>query len=204
MILAAVASVLIAPGTAAEFFPLTPGTKWTYASMVGTMASEQVDEALAPVEIGGELATPIQTKVQNRVVGTSYYRVSGDTVFLLAEDPKKPYATPMPIFKVGEGRTSWKSEGSGSFMGSLAPFVLKGESNLKREWKFPLGPKDTFEVKMETIIGTNEKAAIRGKQSAYYAKGIGLIEMLSEQKVNGQTSKMTLKLLKFEVPESGG
>ena len=94
-----------------EFFPLIPGTKWTYVSDVGgNMASTQIDEVKAPVMIAEKEAFPIVTKVSGRLVGTSCYRIEGDTVYMVAEAPTKPFATPQPILKYENGKTNWKSE----------------------------------------------------------------------------------------------
>ncbi|MFN8221053.1 MAG: hypothetical protein U0S12_13090 [Fimbriimonadales bacterium] len=201
MVAVVVALVMAQAPSAADFFPLVPGTKWTYQGDVGGLASTQVDVVKEPIEIDGKPAYPVVTQVSGRIVGSSYYRVEGDTVYLVAEDPKKPFQTPQPVLKVGSGRATWKFEGFGGFIGSEAPLRMNGVSVIKKDRPVLDRKVDALEVKLDTIMGSEGHVAMTGKQTAYYAKGIGLAELVSEQVVQKQRSKMSLKLVKFEPPQ---
>lgn len=184
-----------------DFFPLAEGTKWHYLSQVGNMSAVQIDEAKSPISIDGKTATPIETQVDGRIVGTSYYRCQGDTLFLVAENPKKPLSVPQPILKVGEGKVKWNFTGETMFMGTSAVTETSSESVLKRDRPALDRKFDTVEARTTSKIGSGALTALQGKQTTYYAKGIGLVEMVSEQVVAKSRTKATLKLIKFEAPK---
>ena len=54
-----------------------------------------------------------------------------------------------------------------------------------------------LELKVEAIVG-GSLASIRNKQTALYAKGVGLVEMRGEGKVGPRTSKFERKLVRHE------
>lgn len=194
------AALLAARSPAEAYFPLMEGAKWTYKSEAGGLAATQIDVAGKPVEVGGSPATPIVTTVNGRTVGTSYYRVEGDTVFLVAEDPKKPLADPQPVLRVSEGKATWTFSGPTSLMGAAASLDLKGESFHRGERTVLDAKRTVLDVKLEMRISTNEALNIVGKQLSTYAKGVGLIELHSEQTVGKTKSKSSLRLVKFEPP----
>ncbi len=185
---------------AADYFPLSPGTKWHYVSQVGVMTANQIDEAKEPIDIAGELATPIETRIEGRLMGTSFYRCDGDTLYLVAEDAKKPLKVPQPILKVGDGKQKWAFSGETMFLGAPAFLESSSEANLKSARAVLDTKTDTFEVRTTAKVGNGSLAAVAGKQTMYYAKGIGLVEMISEQVVAKNKTKATLKLIRFEQP----
>lgn len=197
LVLSAIQSV-----SAADYFPLQTGTRWTYRSESGGLSATQIDEVGPKVEIDGHEATSIVTKVNGRTVGTSYYRVDGDTVYLVAEDPKKPLVDPQPVLKVGQTKQDWSFGGQTSFMGAGATIDLKGTSTAPKARKVLDRQVDSIEVRLDMKVATSEALGMNGRQTSVYAKGIGLVELQSEQTVGKQKSKSTLRLIKFESSSS--
>lgn len=190
----------LASSTAAEFFPLAPGTRWHYEERVARMATMHVDEVLAPVEIEGRTATPIASSLNGHVYETLYYRVEGDTVFLVAYEPKKLLEMPIPILKVGSGRLKWEYVGQTELANEPANLSMKCESSPKGERTVLdlVGRRETIELKVDAAVGGSAATGIQNKQTAVYAKGIGLVEMHGEGKVGPTTTKFERKLVKFE------
>ncbi|HMS53904.1 MAG TPA: hypothetical protein PKA27_00760 [Fimbriimonadaceae bacterium] len=202
MIAALLALTSIQAVSASDYFPLQTGTKWTYRSESGGLSATQIDEVGTKIEIDGREATPIVTKVNGRTVGTSYYRVDGDTVYLIAEDPKKPLVDPQPVLKVGATKQDWSFGGQTSFMGAGATIDLKGTSSAPKARKVLDRQIESIEVRLDMKVATSEALGMNGRQTSVYAKGIGLVELQSEQTVGKQKSKSNLRLLKFESPTS--
>lgn len=191
------AVALLGP-SAADFFPLVPGTKWHYEEQVGKNVTIHLDEVLAPVEIGGSPATPIASSLSGHVYDTLYYRIVGDTVFLVAYNPKKPLKIPVPVLKVGDGRVKWEYTGETELAEEPAALSMKCESAARGEREV-LGKRvPVLELKIDAFVGGAGATGIRNRQTALYAKGIGLIEMKGEGTVGPRTTKFVRKLIKLE------
>lgn len=185
--------------SAADFFPLDVGTKWHYEETVANIATVHTDEVLSPVKIGELMATPIASSVNGHVYDTLYYRVEGDTVFLVAYDPKKPLSLPLPILKVADGRVKWDYVGETELADEPANLSMKCESAPKGERDVLGTRRETIELKVEAQVGGSAATGIKNRQTALYAKGVGMIEMRGEGKVGNTTTKFERKLIKFEV-----
>ncbi|MFY9233205.1 MAG: hypothetical protein WAO58_01975 [Fimbriimonadaceae bacterium] len=195
--LLAATAMLGAGQSVADYFPLTQGMSWQYASD-GMISRDRV----APVEdVGGSPAIPVISEVQGKESHRTYYRVVDDTVLIVAYEAKKPLAEPVPILKFGKGRSTWEFTGQTMFINEPAPMTMKGEASLKGKRKVLDQEVEVIEVKLSGMIGSNPGTAVRSNQVAYYAKGIGLVEMLSENSVGATKSKSQLKLVKFEPPK---
>ena len=190
----------LASSTAADFFPLDVGTRWHYEERVGRMATMHVDEVLAPVEIEGRTTMPIASSLNGHVYETLYYRVEGDTVWLVAYGPKKLLELPIPILKVGTGRIKWDYVGQTELANEPANLSMKCESAPKGERTVLelIGRREVIELKVDAAVGGSAATGIQNKQTATYAKGIGLLEMRGEGKVGPTTTKFERKLVKFE------
>src|SRR5579884_3442892 len=99
--LAALAAVtFLRPGpSVADFFPLVPGTLRTFQEQ-GVSNTVTVDEVGQPVDVGGKPAVPVKTREGTKLVNTTYYRIDGNTVYIVAYDPKHPLPDPMPVLQL--------------------------------------------------------------------------------------------------------
>ena len=197
MITLLLAAALLGP-SAAEFFPLEVGTKWHYEERVARRATLHRDEVLAPVMVGEKMATPIASSLQGHVYDTLYYRVEGDTVYLVAYDPKKPLSMPIPILKVGNARMKWDYSGETELANEPALLTMKCESAPKGVRAVLAIDREIMELKVDATVGGSAVTGIQNRQTALYAKGVGLVEIHGEGKVGTTTTKFERKLIKFE------
>lgn len=191
-------AVAIAAPSAADYFPLVPGTKWHYEERVGRGVTIHLDEVLEPVEVGGHMATPIASSLNGHVYDTVYYRIVDDTVMLVAYDAKKPLELPVPILKVGDGRVKWEHVGETELANEPAALSMKCESAPKGEREVLGRRVPVVELKVDASVGGSDMTGIRNRQTAIYGKGIGLIEIKGEGTVGPRTTKFERKLVKME------
>ena len=182
---------------AGEYFPLVPGTKWTYREESAFMPGDYIDEVKEPVEIGGQKCFPVETRLDKKVLETVYYAESGDTIFIVAYDPKKPLESPRPLFKAGASKMKWDYTGTTPFMSNPIPIRVKGESVSKGIRKVLDREAECIEVRLEAQLGTEKEKFLISKQTAIYAKGIGLVEMQEKATVARNTEERKLRLVEF-------
>src|SRR4051812_40467259 len=113
MLLAAIAAISLFQ-SGHDYFPLTPGTKWTYEDEGGVQA---VDEAMAPVDVNVGESTPIKASPIVTTIGakksTPLYRTSDTAVFLLGSGgrgSKPPDLLPSPQTILDTSKDSLKWE----------------------------------------------------------------------------------------------
>lgn len=191
----ALLSLASAP-TVAEFFPLVPGTKWTYDSVSG-VAGVYVDTVMPEAMVGGKPAMPVRTTMGGRMVGETFYRVDGDTVYIVAYDAKQPLDLPKPVLKVGNGRAEWSHSGSTPFDGAMSPERLKGTSQMRGKRKVLDREVEVLEVRIEGLVGSG-RTGVEVRQNAVYARGIGLVSMTQSAKVGDRQDRSSLTLIRFE------
>jgi len=202
---AAVAAIVCQIGTASDYFPLEPGTKKVYEQTQGKMVSRQTDTVGKPVEIEGQILTPIVTEANGQKIGTTYYLVNGDTVNsvgvvsrVVDKVPKDICLPPVAILKVGDKRMEWYSRELVNWFGKEYPQHLKATANYKGKRKLFGKDVDVIEVKYDITLGEGVGVAdVRSTMTALYARGIGLIEQKDESIVSKVKTKQTLKLVEF-------
>ncbi len=194
----AIASALVSP--ASDYFPLVPGTKWTYQESGERTKFMIVDEVKAPSAIGGRQAFPIVSTLDGRLLETRYYRIEGDTVLLVAFDKQKPLTVPHPILKVGDHKTVWEFTGVTPFMNSLAEFAFKADSERKGKRSILGREAECVEVRINGIVDGGGGTKLESRQTAVYAKGIGLVEMRERRVIARNTVESTVRLVQFEAP----
>jgi hypothetical protein len=184
-------------GSVSDFFPLKAGSKWVYEriSSDGTQQVEYV--AGTSQKVGKLLAVPMLASAARGPEGTTYYAIEGDTVFVVATDAKRPLQNPRPILKLGaSGNTRWRWDGvdEGAYLTMEAQSVLKGKRKV-------LGAEhEILELKITANLGTAQIPWLV-KQTAYYARDVGLIEMTEEQLLKRERTRSSLVLKSF-VPGS--
>ena len=183
---------------AADFFPTVPGRKLTYVQSGATKATS-TDTYQGQVKVGDILAFEVVTRVAESAIpaNSMFYSVEGDTVAIVASGKAEPLAQPMPILKVGAGKTSWTYAGKVGRGETVDGVGLKGQSELKGT-RDVLGKRvPVLEVRLDIVMGTNA-AQEQIEQRATYAKGIGLVELYYKTKLGKAMLESTLKLVKIE------
>ncbi len=199
----AVAAIVCQIGTAADYFPLEPGTKKVYEHTRGKLVSTQTDVVGTPLVIGGQTLTPVKTESNGQTIGTTYYQINGDTVSSVGVvrrkvdgEVKDICLPPVTILKVGENRLEWYSTELVSWFGKEYPQHLKATANYKGKRKLFGKEVDVIEVKYQITLGEGAGIAdVHSTMTALYARGIGLFEQKDESIVNKVKTKQTLKLI---------
>jgi len=188
MILALIcASSMIGPG-AADFFPLVEGTVRKYEQKASTIVTT-VSVVGKPLDMGGVTVTPVRETPTGSSGTTTYYRVDDDQVAVVAYDIKHPFMNPMPVLKLGAGKVEWDYQGVTKTSVTGERLVAHGEAHAagKRE---VLGKMvDVIEVKLIATIGMGMTRYVCD-QDAIYARGIGLVDMVSKVRL-GDTKQST-------------
>jgi hypothetical protein len=199
---AALLLIAAAPQDAAAFFPLTQGASWVYTDTVGVMAETHKETVGNTIEIGGAPATPIVTWIDGQVQGSTYYRVEGDTVWVVAFVQNAPLEQPYPVLKVGPRRTTWEHTGTTEFSGQTAPMKLKGSSRPVGKRKVLGTEREVVEVVVEAEIDPGAGTPMKSHQTALYARGVGLYE-IKEKLSFGQEKAERKRVLQSFSPGGG-
>ncbi|MFQ3587044.1 MAG: hypothetical protein SNJ76_05195 [Fimbriimonadaceae bacterium] len=195
--LAALAIAATLSSGAADFFPLAPGTRWVYQERTDRQVNTYTDEVGAAVEIDGKPAFPVVSTQDGRRVDTIHYRVEGDTVLIVAYDPRRPLSNPRPVLKVGRGRTTWRWEGGTPLLGADVPLKMSGSSQIVGRRDVLGVEREVLEVKLEGELQVLPDQTARISQTALYARGVGLFEMRSRQTSGSRRSESVLRLVSF-------
>lgn len=185
-----------APLTAADFFPVVPGTVRSYMDSADTLVIS-IDEVGAPVDFGGAQATPIAGKDGKKLIGTSYYRVEPNAVYLVGYDPKHPLPQPMPVLEYDGKPDKWSFDGTTSAGTDGDSLHLDGQSKRIPDQEVLGHMLPAIEVTMRATIGVGKNQE-HDEQIAVYAKGVGLVQLITKTKVGRRTQSATRRLTKIE------
>ena len=179
--------------SAADYFPVGAGTKWTYTEETRYGSGKYTDEAKAPIEFGADRAYPVERRQEGKVVDTVYYRIGGDTVSIVAYDPKYPLEVPRIVLKVGAGPQRWEYSG----VGTASHIKVKAVSTTKGKRSILGREAECLEVKVESILEVPDQRPLVSRQTSIYAKGVGLVEMQDKMTVDRKTEERKVKLVEF-------
>jgi hypothetical protein len=197
--LSLVLALTAAPPAPAEFFPVAPGTTWTYEEVAGDARLTFTERALAVVRIGEREAHPIESTGAGGIRQVTYYAFEGDSVLMLGSDPKRPLAEPYAILRVGERTVRWTFTGSTPFFRDPSPLELRGEASLRGE-RTVLGRRvRTLQVILDATVGRGE-TSVHNRQVAVYGRGIGLIELRETARIGKNKYERVRRLVGFETP----
>ncbi|MCW5937689.1 MAG: hypothetical protein KIT11_10340 [Fimbriimonadaceae bacterium] len=199
---AAVLTCALAPQVkAADFFPLRTGDAWVYEDSGQSLSSRYDDHVGNVQEVGGGKAVPIISVVEGKIDGSTFYRVTDDTVYVVAFDQNKPLGAPYPILKVGD-KANWEYVGETQWYGAPAPLTVKGKSKRGRDQDVLGVKREILEVTLEASIGPPDGTSIKSKQVALYAKGVGLYDLKETQTIGKRKIERHRRLLSFTPAES--
>ena len=203
ILLAATVAMLTPPLSAADFFPLRPGTQMQYEEK-SMMEGSTLDVVGTPVELAGQMVTPVVTKQGGKEVNTTYYRVSGSGVDIMAYSLDAPLPVPLPVLRVPEkNKITWKHEGPANADRMAEPLLMEGSSEFKGEREYLGKKRPILEVRIKARVG-GSRMREEVSQVAIYAKDLGLVELTSVTKVAKREAKSVLKLVKVEEPKEEG
>ncbi|MDI9638940.1 hypothetical protein QPK87_27960 [Kamptonema cortianum] len=198
--------LLLAPDErVSDYYPLVPGSKWTYEEVtkIGRdkftrIYTDRVGEA---VEINDQKAIPIFSKGPDGSESAIYHMVTESAVWVVAFDPAKPLPNPYPILQVSGSRERWVFEGMTQFMHDFVPMKLEGNS-YSGGTKTVLGDKlSTMWAETKAVIQAAETGTTAmfasSESKALYAKGIGLVEMTSKETIGKTKSERTRKIVSY-------
>lgn len=191
-----VAVCLASPSEAADYFPLEPGTTWVYSDSQAPEAGFE-DRVGNPQPIDGKQAVPIVTTIRGQVDGSTFYRVEGDTVLLVAFEQNRPLKNPYPVFKLSGGKDGWSYTGMTQWFGEPAPITMKGTARKTKNREVLGEDRETIEVTIDAVIGDSDGVNMKSHQVAIYAKGIGLVELKDKTKMNKSTTERKRTLVSF-------
>ena len=184
----------------ADFFPTRAGTQWTYETISNGPKMVSVTTAGEPVDVGDQPAFPFKTTVGGSLAEIMHYRTSADTVYVVAYKATQVLDEPRPILKLGEKGTKWEVDTNEDGL----PLSLKNESALRGRRKILDQDVDVIELKVDAVLGDKNSMAMEFKQTAIYARGIGLAELTEERKVSKKVYKRKVRLTKYVTPSAGG
>ncbi len=199
MSLAVLSAVLtLAAPPAAEFFPLVPGARYGY-SEEGQSTTQEVGK---PEKLAGMSVTPMLAMIGTREVSRVYYHTAADSVEIIAYDPKWPLPSPIPVFRLGEGRRTWSFKGKVGPGKTAEPIAMEGQSQLA-------GVRDVLGKKVEVLIvrlraTVGDQLPMYIEQDAIYARGIGLVEMTTRRRLKKKVHSSTLRLVSYAPPSQTG
>ncbi len=200
MIAAAIAAAILV-GDVRDFFPLNVGTKWTYETVstgpkLITFTSAEPEES-----VDGEPAIPLKTKVNGQVVETLFYRAKEDALLMVAYQANKPLDEPRTILMLPKdvpAKWTYETVEDGLPLNVKCEAAFKGKRKVLEDQE-----ADVLELKLEAVLGDTGSIAMEFKQTATYARGIGMVEMNEERKVNKKLYKRRIRLTKFEAGAVG-
>lgn len=184
----------------ADFFPTRAGTQWTYETVASGPKMVSITTAGEPVDVGGTPAIPFKTTVGGSLAEVIHYRTSPDTVYVVAYKANQILDEPRPILKLAEKGAKWEFETSEDGL----PLALKNETALRGRRKVFEQDVDVLELKVAAILGDKNSMAMEFKQTAIYARGIGLTELSEERTVNKKVYRRKVRLSKYTPPSEGG
>lgn len=179
-----------------DYFPLQPGTKWYYKEQGAP--SEVIDEVLEPVEVGGKKATPVRTSVGGNVLETRYFRIEGDTVYLLGNKPLSPLPVPHPVLKIADTPSAWTFSGVTDGGKEGLGISYEAKTTPKGVKKLFGSDRKCYEMVLNADLDQGEGIRLRIKQVTTYAEGVGWVEMKQTVSYGGQNKETVTRLLRFE------
>lgn len=197
MILALIAgSTLFLQNSAADYFPMEPGMKWTYETTGGGAYAQEIS---ASTDVDGKLVTLVQIKIKGKVVQSTFYQTSSTGLYVLGHDVNKLFDKPQPVFLLSAKGASWEHSGPSPYEDDVESGIkLTGRSKLIGIKTYLGEKRECLEVKTEAKIGLTESTATTFKTTAIYAKGVGMVEMDETAQRGKTTNKRKVTLVKFE------
>lgn len=212
-----------------EFFPLIPGSVFTYEEKIG----KQI------YAISQKVGQPETTKSGKQVItmetdsGTGEpelirYLVTPDTVSLYNEfvqkktevarteegatTPTEPVAAAgpqevrhvqiYPVLKATKSKESWSYVGKTELLGEATSLNLLGNSKYLGVRNVLGQKREVLQVELKMVVGAGSGPAILSESVSLYAKGLGLYELKETNRIGTRKAERIRKLLSFVPAET--
>lgn len=177
-----------APETAADYVFLTSGVSRSYTSKQDKQATDSIDYIGAAALFGTDEMIPVTTKVGSVEAQKYYYQVKDGDVFIVADWDKKRIDPPIPVLKLGPSELQWTWNSAG----------VTFEYTSKRGKNRNVFGKDLPTVELKAVGSEgDDDLARKVEQTAIFAKGVGMVEMIEITSTKKSKSTRTVKLTKI-------
>lgn len=190
---------LAAPGIA-EFFPLNAGDVWEYTTEGAGGAMRVMNRVQPKRPVGDHEAYPVQMILQGQVMGTTYYAIKDNSVYVVAFDIKRPLLDPRRMLAVDDKPVKWDYQS----VEDLMPLSVSNEATLRGKRKVLDREVEVLELKVEAVLGDPKDVHEKLIQTYLYGRGIGMFEMTEERRVSRNSYKRKMKLAKYTPASAGG
>jgi hypothetical protein len=155
------------------------------------------------LDMGGPKAFPVTESSGDRTPVTTYYKLDSDQASIVAFDLTHPMPSPMPILKLGPGKTEWDISGVTKTGPAGERLLGHGEARAAGQ-KTVLGKKvDVIEVRLKYEIGIGI-SSLNFDETRIYARGVGLAELTVKARLGkGKVSVSEFKIVSMELPKVG-
>lgn len=182
---------------ASRFFPLVPGSKWTYDENLNGIQRTTTEVVDGPLRVGPNADVfSIASSAPGERSEFAFFRINGPEVYTVAYDPKVPLDPPIRILTVAN-KGSWS--GSSKVKFERANGTLSYKASVRKENpRQVLGTtREVLLVEMTSKIALEGVGTIETIQKSWYAEGIGLIESDRTADLDGFKSRTVRKLLTY-------
>lgn len=180
--LAATLLAITSPLISADYFPLKPGTEWTYtvAFYRNLASATQVNKVLDPIVLKGETVTPMQVEVAGGASQTAYYAIKNGFVSIMATDASELLPSPIPVMPVDTAKSkSFEFSGAVAFLGGLTPSTTKTKLAGFEKTTVLGEEKTALKVTRDSVLGGGN-TAIKIKSTELYVAGMGMVYQRQE------------------------
>lgn len=195
-------TTLVSLAAATSWFPLEPGTEWTYRIDLdgGVYEHLQVCRIEPSIVIEEKSVAPMSVKVGTRELMT-YYAIEGGFVVVAAFATDDLLPKPVPVLPVDpEKGRKWEFSGESEVLGG--PAATKSTSVVKGFETLDVLGKPTRAVVVETeSVAGGGSTALRTRSIEYYAEGIGMVQRV-QTNLSQNGGSATYVLTDFKKPSS--
>jgi len=213
--------------TPEAYFPLIPGTVRIYeqevnsggkkykSRIVETVGSETTIKRFELVPDPTEFdptnekqvwiedqAIPVTSSVDGSEAEYTYYKVSGERIFIVGTRKGELLTQAFPILAMpkGEDRASWIYSGNITVMGAPAATLIDGEAKVRKSYKFKNKEYPAIESKATYKFQLGGGIEAQSEQVSVYAQGLGLVEFSETGRLGKEVTKVSRKLSQIDTP----
>lgn len=186
-ILFAGAALAQPPKDADGYFPIKPGTKWTYKTGDQTVEVRVSDKT---VKFNNEDCVQLETSVGGKIVASELYSIKADGVYRVKvkDDKIDPAIKVLPI-PVGKNGDSWKFNSKVGTQAVSGEFKVK---DIKEKVKVPLGEFEAVAIEGTELDVAGAKTTVR----LWFVKDKGIVKLYYKI----ADTETTLDLTEFKSP----
>ncbi|MBX3114267.1 MAG: hypothetical protein KF836_06845 [Fimbriimonadaceae bacterium] len=213
--------------TPEEYFPLVPGTVRIYEQEVNTKGKKYKSRIVETVGAITKIkryelvpdptefdpanekqvwieddAIPVTSSVDGNEPVYTYYKVSGERIFIVgtAKDELLIQAFPILAIPKADDRATWLYSGNITVMGAPAATLIDGEAKTRKPFRFKNKEYPAIESKAIYKFQLGGGIEAQSEQTSIYAQGLGLVEFSETGKLGKEVTKVSRKLVQIDIP----